>query len=129
MTPEVSPTSIKKVFREVGIQRGETAELLVEKTLQELTDSFEWIKDFRKSTPEEDKKRGVDFVISTKDVGNLFLQIKSSWSGKEKALKKHPRIPVVVVHLGEDLTQIENKIRETLVSQREAFLYKRNNSL
>lgn len=57
----------------------------------------EWLLDARKAPPWLDA-RGVD-VIATTDVGDLYLQIKSSRRGAKtfRRAKKHTPLPEVVV--------------------------------
>lgn len=124
MKPEFFRSSIRRAFEKIGYQRGAFSESLAKVALKNLTESVDWITNFRKADEKEDKKRGIDFVIET-DVGNIFLQIKSSQTGKESSLKKHPRIPVVVIDKNESLEEIQRKITETISTERDYYLSKK----
>lgn len=116
---------ISRAFEKIGLQRGHSSESLTEIALKDLLKSVYWITSFRKATENEDKKRGIDFVIETTNVGKIFLQVKSSQVGKEGSLKRHPKIPVVVVNKGENLKEIQKKIRKVISSQRNYYLSKK----
>lgn len=124
MRPEFFRSSIRRAFEKIGYQRGTFSETLAEAALKNLTESVDWITNFRKADEKEDKKRGIDFVILT-DVGNIFLQIKSSQAGKEKSLKKHPNVPVVIINKEKSLKETQKEIMETLSAQRDHYLNKR----
>lgn len=78
-----------------------------EKLLTGLTDLMKhsWVDEIRYRTLEEDKK-GVDIVISTKDAGDLYVQVKSSQEDARKFRKRHklrdpdeyPPVAVIVWH-------------------------------
>lgn len=127
MRPEFSRYSLRIAFEKIAHQRGLSSEVLTETALKNLSESINWISDFRRASWIEDRKKGIDFVIQT-DVGDLFLQIKSSQTGKEKSLKKHPKIPVVVINRNFDLEEIKQEIITTLSGQREFYLSKRLSS-
>jgi len=124
MRPEFFPSSLKTAFRRIAFERGVSSESLAKTALENLTESIEWIDGFRKATPNEDRKKGIDFVIKT-DVGKIFLQVKSSDTGKNESLKKHPKIPVVVISRNFDLEEIRSEIFTTLSEQRSSYLDKR----
>lgn len=79
----VRPTLFKKVAKEKGT--GGEARIL--NLLLSNKDAWpEWLHSIRAATYSEDQK-GCDVVIAT-DVGKLYLQVKSSWTGIEHFKKK-----------------------------------------
>jgi len=125
MKRETLNHSLFKVFEKIGRERGFSSESLTENALKNLLKSVWWITGFRKATDNEDKKRGIDFVIETTNVGDIFLQVKSSEIGKKESLKKHPKIPVVIINRGLTLEEIQKRIKKTLSNQRDYYLSKK----
>ncbi len=85
-----------------GHHKGLSNELNLISVVKELKESwdFDWIKDVRKSTREEDVN-GIDVVIES-DVGPLYLQCKSNPKEGQKFRKKqregrYPSLIEVVV--------------------------------
>ncbi len=121
----INKKSISLAFEKIARQRGHSSEYLTGIALKNLTKSVYWIVGFRKATKDEDKKRGIDFVIETTNTGMIFLQVKSSKTGKENSLKKHPKIPVIVINKEENLKRIQKRIRKVISSQRDYYLRKK----
>lgn len=57
-----------------------------------------WFVAIRKATPEEDQ-RGIDAVVTTTDLGNLLLQIKSSRAGVRKFLERGRRSSLIGLYV------------------------------
>lgn len=58
-----------------------------------------WITETRQASGLEDSE-GIDFVVGTSDVGDIYIQIKGSWSGMLEYIRK-PRtfeICVLLIH-------------------------------
>ena len=75
-----------------------------------------WIRDIRKSTPEEDGN-GIDVVVETTEYGDVPIQVKSSMKFVKEHTKKHPDIPVVVVFTEDSEDRVRRKIR-SIVQQK-----------
>jgi len=104
------------VPREIGRlanERGRKNERRVVAASALITD--EWMSGARPATPEEDA-RGIDVVVLTNDMGNLYLQVKSSWCGAKIAREK-PRFscgPVEVVVACDDELRLVRRVRDAL---------------
>ncbi len=100
------------VFRrskhELGIQNENGYQSLIETALEQKRVP-RWFTGIEKADPVDDR-HGIDFWIIT-DMGRFPIQVKSSRAGKKQAIKKHPKIPVVVVNPG----KIESKIINTTI--------------
>lgn len=118
--------SLRRAFGKIAHQKGLSSENLTKVALKDLSESVGWVNDFRRANRLEDRKKGIDFVVET-DVGKIFLQIKSSQTGKENSLKKHPKIPVIIVNNGFKPEEIREVIITTLSEQRNFYLIKRKN--
>lgn len=79
----------------------------------------------RRATREEDH-RGIDAVVSS-DVGNLYIQIKSSRAGRARFESRRRRSPVgvVIVRSGESPEGIREKVVATALHLRKRFLEER----
>lgn len=124
------PGHLGRAFEKIAVKKGESSESRIEDVLENLIKSPDcpcWLKDFRRANWQEDRKRGIDFVISTKDVGNLFLQIKSSVAGQEKSQKNHPQIPVLIIYPNKTSEEIQIELIQTLEVKRKIYLEKRQN--
>jgi len=73
----------------------------------------EWMKSARLAAHREDHA-GIDLVLET-DVGQLFLQVKSSMTGKVKfeSVRRKHRIAVVVVRDGDSDARVLEKVSAT----------------
>ncbi|MDD2326475.1 MAG: hypothetical protein PHW63_10870 [Alphaproteobacteria bacterium] len=70
-----------------------------------------WIRDYSRCSREEDMN-GKDLRILT-DMGDVFIQIKSSMEGVEKYLKRGPRkfpVAIVIIEEGENLENVGQRI-------------------
>lgn len=117
-------------FGAVRAEHGARNESAALRALQEPTFKRPtWFESARQATPEEDK-RGIDIVITTTDVGLLFLQVKSSrvfaleFTDKRRATL----IGVIVVSHTEDLREVNDRAMEVLLRLHERVLAKRGHS-
>ena len=124
MRPEFSRYSLRNAFKKIAREKGISSENLTAIALKNLFESVDWINDFRRANWFEDRKKGIDFIIET-DVGKIFLQVKSSKTGKENSLKKHPKIPVIIINKNFELEETKKVIMDTLSEQRKLYLEKR----
>jgi hypothetical protein len=60
-----------------------------------------WIKYARKATKKEDHE-GIDIVVYTKDAGELFVQIKSSYKHAQQFCRKHPGKFIIIIIVREE---------------------------
>lgn len=67
---------VRQELGRLAFERGRAHEVLVLEIVNELRADHQWIRSARLATPEEDR-RGIDVVVTT-DVGDLYLQVKSS---------------------------------------------------
>jgi len=110
--------STKRVFYLLGLiakNRGHRKEnRVVEEFNRKDMSNPSWLKRVSKASPEMDK-RGIDIIIETTDAGDIFLQIKSSKTGRDKFIRTHPdsNIGVVIIR-DEDSDDI---IRSKIVSE------------
>lgn len=96
---------------QLGMQKGKRAE---QRALSALTHSLpHWAQTARLATHEEDG-RGIDIVIETLRLGDLYVQIKSSRNGARQYRRRRRRAKAIVVVIGEDME--ERKIREKMLS-------------
>jgi len=90
---------------------GETAELLASLCFEVCPNRMpSWVHSVRRATQEEDHQ-GIDLVVVL-DAGILKVQVKSSWKRAQEFKKKHPNIPVLVVHPEDS----EEHVRRNLLS-------------
>lgn len=96
--PDLPPVLCPIAARRV---RGDVCEEHVERVLSEMR--LPWLLWTRHATPEEDREEGFDFVVYTRDVGRILLQIKSSehgrigWEEETRRYGRRYRIHVVLV--------------------------------
>lgn len=119
---------IKKIQKRLAIERGKISENKVVDALNS-NNKPDWIYLAKLSDAKLDKA-GIDVVVST-DVGNLFLQIKNSFYGKQKFLKNkkdyhNQYIAVIVIHSYFPEQQILDIAIQELQELRNYFLLKRN---
>jgi hypothetical protein len=99
-------SSYAKRAREIGL----TAELLASLCFEACPERAPvWFKSLRRATSEEDAK-GIDLVVEI-DLGQVLIQVKSSWSRAKEFVEKHPEIPVLVVHPEDS----EDRVRRNLL--------------
>lgn len=94
-------------------------------------DKPDWVVEIRPGTEVEDHQ-GIDFVMETKDVGKIFIQVKSSTWQAERFMAKHPRNPhhiiLIVVDDRANSVDIRRRIMESAEKERAWRLAKRNHS-
>lgn len=85
-----------------------------------------WIKNVRMSTSDEDRL-GIDVVVETFDMGDIFLQVKSSLRRAAEFKEKPRRIDVEVVVVGrsDDANSLYGKALGALILLRERSEEKR----
>lgn len=122
---------IASLLRRIAVERGRTTEERVFNAFQELDAVLpDWFHSIEHSTKKQDWS-GIDAVVQT-DVGALYLQIKSSQSGKNKFQSqsrrhRHPKpIAVVVVSPADSNEMIRQKGCDALKELRERFLQERH---
>jgi hypothetical protein len=59
--------------------------------------------------------KGVDFYLITLNSEVFPLQVKSSWTGLRKHLRKFPNIPVMIVESGDCIENVKKKIKNLLI--------------
>jgi len=119
-------TNVRRTIGQIERQKGITAE---RKALEALLLNYKdlpWLSFPRKASWNEDR-RGIDIVVPTTDIGELYLQIKSSRFGVEKFNKKqhHQMVAVVVVKLSETSEVIWDNLKKALLELKTEILKKR----
>ena len=102
-TPPLKAVTFPKLVKPKteGDLRGETNEALGLEVVRTAALGLEWVTIVRKASAEEDSA-GVDIVIETIDVGDLFAQVKSSlggarsWRASHKDHAIYPRTVVLI---------------------------------
>ncbi len=101
---------ILKLIGQLGHERGEKAEELVFNAFAGMVpDAPSWFVRLERATPEQDR-RGIDAIVVTNDLGELFIQIKSSLAGFMRFLDGRPQaniscIVVTVAHTDKEIRQ------------------------
>ncbi|GEM_PF-5632750 len=90
-----------------------------------------WLDTIRPGSEAEDHK-GIDFVMETKDVGKIFIQVKSSTWQADRFMAKHPRNPhhivLIVVDDRANSVDIRKRIMESAEKEHAWRLERRNHS-
>jgi len=95
---------IRKIIGSVAQKKGRDGESRVLLALQNAQSTWpNWLKSIRKATNTEDKK-GCDLVADT-DVGQLYLQIKSSQTGVKKFGQRQRKKMIAVMLSKPNMTQ------------------------
>lgn len=120
---------INKTFRQIGYTRGATAETIVEQVVQEGQENNtlpEWLVGYQRANLKDDMS-GVDGWILTSDVGEIKLQIKSSFSGVKKFERNHHRrdIAIVIIKNYDSSQLVLEKIITAVSPLRREYLSKR----
>ena len=86
-----------------------------------------WFRSARLATAAEDR-RGIDIVIETKDIGLLYLQVKSSRAAARKYRHTHQHVVIstVVVHFYESLENIWCRVFPKMIEIRKEVLRRRS---
>ena len=103
-------TLVRRLNREARQKKGIESESSVDKALQLLVDN-DLISTSWNASGTEDRKFGIDRHLQLLDGTEVYLQIKSSKSGLDKAKQIFPHIPVIEVRENEDIISISNRIR------------------
>ena len=122
--------AIGSFFRTLGQaenRKGYSAEDKVLDALLFYYNEEPWIAFSRRATREEDLYHGIDIVVETRDIGKLFLQIKSSQIASRKYSEKRRRtmIAVVVVKPHETREFIWSGLKKALGDLRSKILDRR----
>lgn len=88
-------SSLRKLFGEAANALGRANEARLLEAVEWLAERQPWIRGVRAGTPEEDK-RGIDLVVTT-DVGDLYLQSKSSKAAAVDFMSQRRRVMVGAV--------------------------------
>lgn len=114
---------VSSVLGSLGNERGSKNESLVAEVLSGLKERWPWVKGWSKATAEQDRK-GIDFVVNT-DVGDLYLQVKSSESGKRK-FKDTPRKSSILCVVVSNIAHAQGRVPNVLARARAEYKKQRN---
>ncbi len=107
-------------------ERGAQSEMRTVDAINLAELSLSWIKGARRS-PELDAD-GVDIIVAT-DVGDLYLQVKSSKRGAREFKQKNPnRQWIGVVVASGSMVKLVNRVSQILSDLRGRIIQKRNAS-
>jgi hypothetical protein len=118
-----------KLLKKVAREKGKDGEIRIINSLENNKDNWpQWIIEIREATKDEDKK-GCDIVVKT-DIGKLYLQVKSSWTGvKDFNSKRRSKIIATILSRPEeDETKLFNIAIKKLSSMRKEILERRNST-
>lgn len=109
------------LLRQIAKDRGFANENRVAEALTFLSenDPPPWFKGWDKATPEQDRK-GIDYVVHTYDIGDLYLQVKSSHAGCKKFNGRRRKQLIAVLLVQE--SNLLDKLHKSLVFLRNEVL-------
>lgn len=119
---------VNQALGKVRNERGTANEYKVLEGIQESSKKPEWYVAARHATREEDD-RGIDLIVTT-DVGDVYLQVKSSKFRAEQFKRKIRKqmIGMIVVKVNETIEQLGPKAFKEVGRLRSLILHKRRNS-
>jgi len=123
---------VDRLFGKVGNQRGDSAELCVQRAMVQGCNNGtlpDWLIGYERADPRDDrghgKGRGTDGWVETSDVGDIGVQIKSSEGSARRFRESHPNIAVVVVNQGDGFEDIVREVVSAVEPLRSKYLKKR----
>lgn len=96
---------LRQTIRELSDERGKRAEDLVFQAFGDAAiDAPAWFKGLRRPTPEQDAFQQIDVIVETHDLGELYIQVKSSFTGLKRFTEEyHPaNVRCIVVMPNQD---------------------------
>lgn len=115
--------SVRGLINRLGDERGKASEAMVEDVFRRRLEAGKvpvWLIGYQRAD-QKDNDRGIDGWFVT-DVGKIPLQLKSSRKAMYNALEKRPRIPVVVIKVGQSEDAIYSTCMAVLELQRNKYL-------
>jgi len=118
--------SVSRTFGRIANEKGRQKETRVLAACK--PENFpKWLSDVRAATAEEDK-RGIDLVAFT-DIGSIFIQVKSSRTGKKRFQETHRvNIGIIIVRDGDSDDAIWRKLNGEIGRLYSEFKKKRTQS-
>lgn len=106
---------IERLTYYTGVKRGRSSERIVKEALNLLVSEGK-IKGFFQFKPyTAHDRRGIDFKVKTNQGETIFFQVKSSYFGAERFIRKgEGKIPVIIVEGGESPESVKKKIIEMI---------------
>jgi hypothetical protein len=101
---------VKNIIYKLALDRGRSAEEKAKKALQNLKKKGQISGFFQASKYQRLDREGCDFIVFIKKNSPFHLQIKSSLTGANKHLKRHPDIPVLIIKPEENEENIETEL-------------------
>ena len=120
----MDPKNVARVLGKIGHDRGRTNERHVLEACR-LPSRPAWMTGARAASRAEDHD-GIDVVVES-DVGKLFVQVKSSRTGKAAFTerRRRARVAVVVVKSGDTLEDVLRRVVGALAPLRKEYLAER----
>lgn len=119
--PESEMTYLQQEGRRSAL-KGARAEASVVQVLNNHERRPGWLLESRACTEEEDA-RGIDVVVNT-DIGEIYIQVKSSKSNAQKFLRKYPQrnVGMAIIRPQDDRETVYNKAIDAVAKQRSEIL-------
>jgi hypothetical protein len=120
----MDPKNVARVLGKIGNERGRANEHRVLEACR-LPMRPAWMTSARAATPAEDHD-GIDVVVES-DVGRLYVQVKSSRTGKAAFVERRRRahVAVVVVKSGDGPEDVLRRVVGVLAPVRKTYLIER----
>lgn len=125
------------IFRRIGKERGRNSEDRFFEVFScgRIPPNFPpWFSGVQRPTNEQDRRRRIDVIAFTKDVGKIYLQLKSSKSGVKKFEEQQRRNPKpewvfpLIIRPTDSNDEVEIKTRRVLSQARQTILNHRSRS-
>lgn len=125
--------AVLRAIKGITLERGKKAEENFFKAMMTSASAEmpKWFVRVRRPTLKEDRHEGKDAIIVTSDVGELFIQIKSSETGANhfrqgRHFLKNKFIAIVVIREQDTLEDIRANARHAFSQLRQDILKSRN---
>jgi hypothetical protein len=119
--------TVEKTMRKYHLYKGAEAEKRSLQAIFSHLHELPWIIYPRRATESEDQG-GVDIVVYTRDIGKIFVQIKSSYKNAEKFYRKHPDKLVAMIIIKEEYSneKVWQAVKAELIEFRRKILLLKN---
>jgi len=117
---------VRSLLGTLGQQRGREREAMVSMAFRESpTIKPEWYRGFRIATKKQDRRK-IDAIVET-DIGDIYIQIKSSLSGIKKFQSERGCRPIaaIIVNVDDSDEAIRQKVFAAALPLHDHFLAKR----
>jgi hypothetical protein len=114
--------SVRETLYKYSLHKGKEAE---KRSLEQIRSHYRempWILRARHATKIEDA-HGIDVVVHTKETGEFFIQIKSSFKNLDKFRRKHPGDDIAGVIIREEYSdeKVWQEVKSVLLGLKERY--------